>query len=46
MDNLYKPDLMEVLEVRQHTSDVKSMRVRFRDAERGAAADQAVKPAR
>jgi NAD(P)H-flavin reductase len=29
--NVYRPDLMEVLEVRQQTSDVKSVRIRFRD---------------
>jgi NAD(P)H-flavin reductase len=34
MQNLYKPDLMEVAGVRQHTSDVKSISLRFRDAER------------
>ncbi|MEN6498337.1 MAG: FAD/NAD(P)-binding protein [Thermoguttaceae bacterium] len=34
MTNLYQPDLMEVLEVRQHTADVKSVRVRFRDEAR------------
>ena len=28
MQNIYKPDLMEVLEVYQHTSDVKSVRIR------------------
>jgi NAD(P)H-flavin reductase len=33
--NLYKPDLMEVLEVQQQTPDVKSVRVRFRDGDRG-----------
>ena len=32
--NLYKPDLMEVLEVQRHTPDVKSVRVRFRDGDR------------
>ena len=34
MQNLYKPDLMEVIGVRQHTSDVKSIGLRFQDAER------------
>jgi NAD(P)H-flavin reductase len=34
MQNLYKPDLMEVIAVRQHTSDVKSISLRFQDAER------------
>lgn len=29
--NIYQPDLMEVLEVRQHTPDVKSVRARFLD---------------
>ena len=37
MQNLYKPDLMEVTAVRQHTPDVKSVSVRFRDTERGGA---------
>jgi NAD(P)H-flavin reductase len=31
MDNVYRPYLMKVLEVRQHTPDVKSMRVAFQD---------------
>jgi sulfhydrogenase subunit gamma (sulfur reductase) len=39
MQNIYKPDLMEVAEVKQHTADVKSVRVRFRDAERAAGFD-------
>jgi sulfhydrogenase subunit gamma (sulfur reductase) len=34
MTNLYQPDLMEVLEVKQHTADVKSVRVRFLDEAR------------
>ncbi len=34
MQNLYKPDLMEVIGVQQHTSDVKSISLRFQDAER------------
>jgi NAD(P)H-flavin reductase len=34
MQNPYKPDLMEVIGVRQHTVDVKSVRLRFQDAER------------
>ena len=34
MQNPYKPDLMEITGVRQHTADVKSVRLRFRDAER------------
>lgn len=29
--NIYQPDLMEVIQVRQQTADVKSVRVRFRD---------------
>jgi NAD(P)H-flavin reductase len=36
MENIYKPDLMEVAAVTQHTSDVKSVKVRFRDQERAA----------
>ncbi len=32
--NIYQPDLMEVVEVRQQTPDVKSVRMRFRDGER------------
>jgi NAD(P)H-flavin reductase len=36
MQNIYKPDLMEVAAVRRHTSDVKSVKVRFRDPERAA----------
>ena len=36
MMNLYQPDLMEVLDVRQQTADVKSVRVRFRDEARGS----------
>jgi sulfhydrogenase subunit gamma (sulfur reductase) len=31
MSNLYKPELMEVVRVERHTSDVKSMRLRFQD---------------
>jgi len=31
MENAYKPELMEVLQVTQHTADVKSVRIRFRD---------------
>ena len=34
MQNPYKPDLMEVIGVRQHTVDVKSVRLRFQDADR------------
>jgi NAD(P)H-flavin reductase len=32
--NIYQPDLMEVLQVRQQTADVKAVRIRFRDDER------------
>ncbi len=32
--NLYKPDLMEVLDVQRQTPDVKSVRLRFRDGDR------------
>ena len=39
MDNLYQPALMEVLESHQHTSDVKSMKIRFRDPEKAEAFD-------
>lgn len=34
MPNIYKPELMEVLRIRQQTPDVKSVRVRFRDPAR------------
>jgi NAD(P)H-flavin reductase len=34
MRSIYQPDLMEVLDVRQQTADVKSVRVRFRDEAR------------
>ena len=34
--NIYKPDLMEVVEVQQHTADVKSVRIRFRDEQRAS----------
>ena len=30
--NIYQPDLMEVLQVRQQTADVKSVRIAFRDS--------------
>jgi sulfhydrogenase subunit gamma (sulfur reductase) len=30
-ENVYKPDLMEVIQVRRETPDVKSVRIRFRD---------------
>ena len=31
MENVYKPELMEVVKVQQHTVDVKSVRIRFLD---------------
>ena len=34
MDNVYKPDLMEVTRIRQETPDVKSVSLRFLDSER------------
>jgi sulfhydrogenase subunit gamma (sulfur reductase) len=34
MTNIYKPDLMEVVHVRQETPDVKSVKIRFWDADR------------
>jgi NAD(P)H-flavin reductase len=34
VENIYKPDLMEVVRVRQQTADVKSVQIRFRDADR------------
>jgi NAD(P)H-flavin reductase len=34
MDNIYQPDLMEVVQVKRQTADVKSMRIRFRDEEK------------
>ena len=37
MKNVYKPELMEVVQVHQHTADVKSVRIRFVDP---AAAEQ------
>ncbi|MDO5553998.1 MAG: FAD/NAD(P)-binding protein [Planctomycetia bacterium] len=36
-ENIYKPDLMEVVQVVQQTVDVKSVRIRFRDPERAKA---------
>jgi NAD(P)H-flavin reductase len=33
-DNLYLPELMEVISVRQETGDVKSVKVRFKDEQR------------
>jgi NAD(P)H-flavin reductase len=31
--NIYTPELMEVLDIKQHTADVKSFKIRFRDPE-------------
>jgi NAD(P)H-flavin reductase len=39
MDNIYKPDLMEVTDIRQQTSDVKSVSLRFLDPARAASFD-------
>ena len=39
MENVYKPDLMEVTAVRRQTADVMSVRLRFRDPGRAAAFD-------
>jgi sulfhydrogenase subunit gamma (sulfur reductase) len=36
MDNIYKPDLMEVIGVHQHTADVKSVKARFLDADKAS----------
>ena len=36
MPNLYKPDLMDVIGVKQHTPDVKSVRLRFQNRDRAA----------
>ncbi|MDR0520884.1 MAG: FAD/NAD(P)-binding protein [Planctomycetaceae bacterium] len=33
-ENIYQPDLMDVLDVTQHTADVKSVKIRFKDAEK------------
>jgi len=33
-DNVYQPDLMEVIQVRQHTPDVRSVRIRFQDEDK------------
>jgi sulfhydrogenase subunit gamma (sulfur reductase) len=33
MKNIYQPDLMEVAAIQRHTTDVKSVKVRFRDAD-------------
>ena len=37
MNNIYMPELMEVIGIQQHTADVKSVKIRFQDA---AAADR------
>jgi NAD(P)H-flavin reductase len=37
MKNIYQPELMEILQVRQHTADVKSVRIRFKDPAAAAA---------
>ena len=34
MDNIYQPDLMEVIETQQQTRDVKLVKLRFRDPDR------------
>lgn len=34
MPNIYQPDLMEVVQVRRQTADVKSVRIRFKDEAR------------
>jgi len=34
MENIYKPELMEVVQVRQQTVDVKAVKIRFRDEAR------------
>jgi sulfhydrogenase subunit gamma (sulfur reductase) len=34
MNNIYQPDLMEVVQVKRQTADVKSVRIRFRDEEK------------
>jgi len=39
MDNVYKPDLMEITAIRQQTSDVKSVSLRFLDPARAASFD-------
>jgi len=36
-ENIYKPDLMEVMSIRRETADVKSVRLRFRDEARARA---------
>jgi NAD(P)H-flavin reductase len=33
-ENIYQPDLMEVLDITQHTVDVKSVKIRFKDEEK------------
>lgn len=34
MNNIYKPDLMTVVGVKQHTADVKSVKIAFKDSEK------------
>ena len=34
MNNIYQPDLMEVVQVKRQTADVKTVRIRFRDEEK------------
>src|SRR5512146_2676560 len=36
MENIYKPELLEVVGIRQETADVKSVRARFVDADAAA----------
>lgn len=37
MENIYKPELMEVVAVRQQTVDIKSVRIKFQDEEKAQA---------
>src|SRR5664280_1667868 len=34
MENIYKPELMEIIGIKQQTVDVKSVKIRFKDPER------------
>lgn len=36
MENIYQPDLMEVVEVQRQTPDVKSVRIRFKDEDKAS----------
>jgi sulfhydrogenase subunit gamma (sulfur reductase) len=36
VENIYQPDLMEVLEVQRQTPDVKSVRIRFKDEDKAS----------